>query len=155
MEGSIMKTHRIARRPGALALAAAALILLGAPAVPADDLAQALDALGQARAELKLSKNDAGGHRMRAMKRIDDAVAALDPAGQHAKGDDHASAPASTKQGHMRRAVTLLQEAKKAVNAASVSNATRKQQALDAIQRALLQTRRGIEAGLADENAGE
>jgi hypothetical protein len=63
--------------------------------------------------------------------------------------------PAQAKQGHMRRAVDLLLEAKKTVTAASFSDAKHKETALDAIQRALVQTRRGIEAGLADEDSDE
>jgi hypothetical protein len=83
MEVSTMGSHCGAWRVGTIALAAAGLIVLGTTASAADELSQALDVLGQARQELKLSKNDKGGHRARAMKRIDEAVAAIKEEQQH------------------------------------------------------------------------
>jgi len=63
--------------------------------------------------------------------------------------------PAAAQQGHMRRAAGLLQQAKEVVESASFSSDKRKEEALHAIQRALVQTRKGIEAGLEDEEEDE
>jgi hypothetical protein len=156
-----MQTHHTRRRRGATAMAVAGIVLIAATISSADERTHALAALKQARQELSLSKNDAGGHRERAMKRIDDAVAAIGEDGPAPSPDadqgapDAATPPAGAARGHLRRAVELLQEAKKAVNGASFTDAKHQRAALEAIQRALLQTRRGIAAGQEDDAADE
>jgi len=158
-----MRTHHTLRHRGAMAMAVAGIVACAATTASADERTHALGALKQARQELSLSKNDAGGHRERAMKRIDDAAAAIEedgpapaPAPAADQGTpDGAAPPAEATPGHMRRAVALLQEAKKAVNGATFADAKHQQTALEAIQRALLQTRRGIAARQEDEATDE
>jgi len=72
-----MHTHHTAWQAGATALVAAGLIALGATITSARDLDHALSLLEQAHQELKEAKQDKGGHRKRAMERVDDAVTVL------------------------------------------------------------------------------
>jgi hypothetical protein len=62
-----------------------------------------------------------------------------------------AAAPAAAKQGNMRQALQLLKEAKESVQASHFDNRQRKEEALGAIDRAIAQTRKGIEEGQDDD----
>jgi hypothetical protein len=60
---------------GGLAVATAGGFFIGAASADQPHMAAALDALRTARSELDMARANKGGHRERAMRLIDDAIA--------------------------------------------------------------------------------
>jgi hypothetical protein len=137
----------------------ATMFLLGAAAisiaVPDQPNMQAAKAnLQTARAELQRATPDKGGHRVKAIALVNNAIAEVNAGIAFDRRHNHASSlsaenlfAASPDQPHMQAALNALENAKNNLNNATADKGGHRAKALDYVRDAIDEVKKGIEAG--------
>ena len=126
-----------------------------AGAVPDQPMMQAARAdLQTARRELQDALADKGGHRVKAIALVDDAIAEVNAGIAYDRRHNHASTliaenlfAGSYDQPHMERAKTALENAKNNLERASADKGGHRARALDLVREAIEEVNKGIAAG--------
>ena len=110
--------------------------------------------LQQARAQLQVAASNKGGHRVKAIEHVNNAISdvnqgiAFDRHNNHAsRGLSEALTPATTDQPHMQAALDLLRQARTNLERATSDKGGWRKKAIDEVNDAIDETKKGIDAG--------
>ena len=105
--------------------------------------------LQQARAQLQAALANKGGHRVKAIEHVNQAIIAFDRRHNHAQGSlgEVFNTSFSLDQPHMQAALDHLRQAKSNLENASSDKGGFRKKAIDEVNNAIDETRKGIEAG--------
>ena len=108
-------------------------------------------ALQSARNELQVAEANKGGHRVRAIELVDQAIAEVDAGIEYDRSHDHAfrlSKEAvvvlSPDQPHMKAALNLLKDAQKELKAATPDKGGHRVKAMQIVDQAIAEVKAGI-----------
>ena len=139
-----------------IALSLVTLLMVGviAAAAPDQPFMQAARAdLQTAKSELQRATPDKGGHRVKAMTLVNQAIAQVNQGIAFDRRHNHASAvnveslfAARPDQPHMQAALAALESAKNNLERATSDKGGHRQNALDLVKSAISEVKKGIDA---------
>src|SRR5262249_61713564 len=100
-----------------------------------------------AKSELQKATPNKGGHRIKALQLVNQAIAQANAGIAYARQHNHATSSAAPDQPHMTAALAALESAKNNLDHATNDKGGHRAQAIDLIKQAIDEVNKGIEAG--------
>jgi hypothetical protein len=133
-----------------ISLAVLALLVFGVAGIAAGDqpfMRAARADLITAKSELQKAIPDKGGHRVKAIELVNQAIAQVNAGMAFDRRHNHASFTAAPDQPHMTAALAALESAKNNLDHATNDKGGHRARAIDIVKDAIDEVKRGIEAG--------
>jgi len=133
-----------------ISLAVLALLVFAAATVAGGDqpfMRAARADLMTAKSELQKAIPDKGGHRVKAIQLVNQAIAQVNAGMAFDRQHNHAVLTASPDQPHMTAALTALESAQNNLEHATSDKGGHRARAMDIIKDAMNEVKKGIEAG--------
>jgi hypothetical protein len=133
-----------------ITLAVLALLVLAVAGLAAGDqpfMRAARADLMTARSELQKATPDKGGHRVKALQLVNQAIAQVNAGMAFDRQHNHATYSAAPDQPHMTAALAALESARNNLDHATSDKGGHRARALDIIKDAIDEVNKGIEAG--------
>ena len=111
--------------------------------------------LQQARAQLQAAVSNKGGHRVKAIEHVNNAIALVNQGIAYDRRRNHAQSAlgevfktaAAPDQPHMQAALDLLRQARTDLERATSDKGGYRKRAIDEVNKAIDETKKGIDAG--------
>ena len=133
-----------------ISLAVLALLVFTAAAIAAGDqpfMRAARADLMTAKSELQKAIPDKGGHRVKAISLVNQAIAQVNAGMAFDRQHNHATFSTAADQPHMTAALAALESAKNNLDHATNDKGGHRGRAIDIIKDAIDEVKKGIEAG--------
>jgi len=133
-----------------ISLAVLALLIFAVGGLAADDqpfMEAARADLNTAKSELQKAIPDKGGHRVKALQLVNQAIAQVNAGIAYGRQHNHAVFSAAPDQPHMTAALAALQSAKNNLDQATNDKGGHRGKAIDLVKDAIDEVNKGIEAG--------
>jgi hypothetical protein len=133
-----------------ISLAVLALLVFGVAGIAAGDqpfMRAARADLMTAKSELQKAIPDKGGHRVKAIELVNQAIAQVNAGMAFDRRHNHTSFTAAPDQPHMTAALAALESAKNNLDHATNDKGGHRARAIDIVKDAIDEVKRGIEAG--------
>src|SRR5689334_7232600 len=133
-----------------ISLAVLALLILAVAGLAAGDqpfMRAARADLMTAKSELQKATPDKGGHRVKAIELVNQAIAQVNAGMAFDRQHNHATLSAAPDQPHMTAALAALQSARNNLDHATADKGGHRARAIDLIKDAIDEVNKGIEAG--------
>jgi len=133
-----------------ISLAVLALLIFTVAGLAAGDqpfMEAARADLNTAKSELQKAIPDKGGHRVKAIQLVNQAIGQVNAGIAYARQHNHATFSAAPDQPHMTAALAALQSAKNNLDHATNDKGGHRGRAIDLVKDAIDEVNKGIEAG--------
>ena len=133
-----------------ISLAVLALLIFAMAGLAAGDqpfMRAARADLNTAKSELQKAIPDKGGHRVKALQLVNQAIAQVNAGMAFDRQHNHATFSVGADQPHMTAALAALESAKNNLDHASPDKGGHRARAIDIVKDAIDEVKRGIEAG--------
>jgi len=133
-----------------ISLAVLALLIFAIAGLAAGDqpfMRAARADLVTAKSELQKAIPDKGGHRVKAIQLVNQAIAQVNAGMAFDRQHNHATYSATPDQPHMTAALAALESAKNNLDHATADKGGHRAQAIDLIKEAIDEVKKGIDAG--------
>ena len=133
-----------------ISLAVLALLLFTAAGIAGGDqpfMRAARADLVTAKSELQKAVPDKGGHRVKAISLVNQAIGQINAGMAFDRRNNHATVSAAPDQPHMTAALAALESAKNNLDHATNDKGGHRARAIDIIKDAIDEVKKGIEAG--------
>jgi hypothetical protein len=133
-----------------ICFAVLALLVFGIGGLAAGDqpfMRAARADLATARGELQKAVPDKGGHRVKAIQLVNQAIAQVNAGMAYDRRNNHAIFIVAPDQPHMTAALAALESAKNNLEHATNDKGGHRARAIDIVKDAINEVKRGIEAG--------